>query len=50
MDTATYETRAELLKAVAHPARLMMLDALAEGEKCVCELQELVGSLGEYWQ
>ena len=44
MDTATYEIRAELLKAVAHPARLMMLDALAEGEKCVCELQELVGS------
>ena len=44
MDTATYEIRAELLKAVAHPARLMMVDALAEGEKCVCELQELVGS------
>ena len=44
MDTAIYEIRAELLKAVAHPARLMMVDALAEGEKCVCELQELVGS------
>jgi len=44
MDTATYEIRAELLKAVAHPARLMMVDALAEGEKCVCELRELVGS------
>jgi len=44
MDTAIYEIRAELLKAVAHPARLMMVEALAEGEKCVCELQELVGS------
>ena len=44
MDTARHEIRAELLKAVAHPARLMMVDALAEGEKCVCELQELVGS------
>ena len=44
MDTAAYEIRAELLKAVAHPARLMMVDALAKGEKCVCELQELVGS------
>ena len=44
MDAARYEIRAELLKAVAHPARLMMVDALAEGEKCVCELQELVGS------
>jgi len=44
MDTSKYEIRAELLKAVAHPARLMMVDALAEGEKCVYELQELVGS------
>ncbi len=44
MDAARYEIRAELLKAVAHPARLMMVEALAEGEKCVCELQELVGS------
>ena len=27
---------------MAHPSRLMMIDALAEGEKCVCELQTLV--------
>lgn len=40
----TYEARAEVMKALAHPCRLTMLDALAEGEKCVCELQELVGS------
>ena len=44
MDTATYEIRAEVLRAVAHPARLIMVDALCEGEKCVCELQELAGS------
>jgi len=39
-----YEARADVMKALAHPSRLIMLDALAEGEKCVCELQELVGS------
>jgi len=44
MDLAVYERRAEILKALAHPSRLMMMDALADGERCVCELQELVGS------
>lgn len=43
-DAATYECRAEVMKALAHPSRLIMLDALAEGERCVCDLQELVGS------
>lgn len=41
---STYTSRAEVMKALAHPSRLMMLDALAEGEKCVCELQAVVGS------
>ncbi|HTP24654.1 MAG TPA: metalloregulator ArsR/SmtB family transcription factor [Anaeromyxobacteraceae bacterium] len=39
-----YEARAEVLKAMAHPSRLKMLDALEKGERCVCELQKLVGS------
>ena len=39
-----YEHKAQIIKAMAHPSRLMMIDALAEGEKCVCELQQLVGS------
>ncbi|GEJ57141.1 ArsR/SmtB family transcription factor [Anaeromyxobacter diazotrophicus] len=39
-----YEARAEILKALAHPSRLAIVDALAEGERCVCELQEVVGS------
>lgn len=43
-ELATYESRAEVMKVLAHPARLMIVDALYEGEKCVCELQELVGS------
>lgn len=39
-----YEAKAKIIKALAHPSRLMMVDALADGEKCVCELRELVGS------
>jgi len=40
----TYRLKARIIKALAHPSRLMMVDALAEGEKCVCELQTIVGS------
>lgn len=35
--------RAEIFKALGHPARLAMVVALGKGERCVCELQELVG-------
>jgi ArsR family transcriptional regulator len=34
--------KAEILKALAHPTRLLMVEALAKGERCVCELNELV--------
>ncbi len=44
MDRPDYDRRAAILKAIAHPSRLIIVDALAEGEKCVCDLQELVGS------
>jgi DNA-binding transcriptional ArsR family regulator len=37
-----YEARARVAKALAHPSRLLILDAIADGEKCVCELTELV--------
>jgi DNA-binding transcriptional ArsR family regulator len=36
--------RAEIFKALGHPARLAMVIALGRGELCVCELQQLVGS------
>lgn len=36
--------RARVLKALAHPARLMAVDELAKGERCVCDLQQLIGS------
>ncbi len=40
-----YEMRARILKAMAHPSRLMMVDAMNErGEICVCDLVELIGS------
>ena len=47
MDTLNdphYKRRAEILKAMAHPSRLRMLEGLEAGELCVCELQRLVGS------
>lgn len=44
MDRELYEAKAQIIKAMAHPSRLIMLDALAAGEKCVCDLQEIVGS------
>ncbi len=39
-----YEARAKIAKALSHPARLLMLDALAEAEMCVCDLTALVGA------
>lgn len=36
--------RAKILNAMAHPARLFMMEELAKGERCVCELREMVGS------
>jgi len=40
---ARCETRANVLKALAHPIRLFMLEELAEKSYCVCELTEMVG-------
>ena len=39
-----YAVRARVVKALAHPSRLLMVDALGTGERCVCELTELVGA------
>lgn len=38
-----FEKRATVIKAMAHPSRLLMIDELSRGERCVCELRELVG-------
>jgi DNA-binding transcriptional ArsR family regulator len=39
-----YQQRARIIKALAHPSRLMMVDELSRGERCVCELTDLVGA------
>lgn len=36
------EREAELLKALAHPVRLLLLDALTQSEECVCHLAFLL--------
>lgn len=38
-----YKERAQTMKALAHPTRLFIVDFLADGEKCVCEIVEQVG-------
>lgn len=40
-----YKRRAAVLKALAHPARLLIVDELGEaGERCVCELTDMIGA------
>lgn len=43
-DDIKYEQMAVVMKAMAHPTRLFILDKLHEKEHCVCELQELIGA------
>ncbi len=38
------EAQAKIFKALGHPSRLLMAEALSHGPLCVCELQELVGA------
>jgi ArsR family transcriptional regulator len=40
---ARYKDRAKIIKAMSHPTRLFMVDELSKGERCVCELTEMVG-------
>jgi DNA-binding transcriptional ArsR family regulator len=39
-----FEKQAEIAKAVAHPLRIAVVDFLKDGEKCVCDIAEHVGS------
>ena len=43
-DRALYNARARIIKALAHPTRLFLVDELSRGERCVCELTEMVGA------
>ena len=39
---ARCEGQARIIKAMAHPTRLFIIQELAKGERCVCELTEMV--------
>lgn len=39
-----YEARAKILKAMAHPSRLLVIEELQKQERCVNELTDMVGA------
>jgi len=40
-----YDARVKIVKAMAHPTRMFIVDELARsGERCVCELTEMIGA------
>ena len=41
---ARLAARAEIIKALAHPTRLFIVEELSEAERCVCELTEMIGA------
>lgn len=38
------EARARVLKALAHPTRLFIVEELEKGEQCVCDLTLMIGA------
>jgi DNA-binding transcriptional ArsR family regulator len=39
-----YQARVQIVKAMAHPTRMFIVDELSRsGERCVCELTEMIG-------
>jgi DNA-binding transcriptional ArsR family regulator len=43
MEERTLELKAEVLKALAQPTRLKILECLRGGERCICEIIPAVG-------
>jgi DNA-binding transcriptional ArsR family regulator len=41
---ALFEARAVIVKALAHPTRLLIVSELSKGERCVCELRVEIGA------
>ncbi len=39
-----FEKQAEIAKAIAHPFRIAIINCLKDGEQCVCDIAEYVGS------
>ena len=42
MEEQVIELKAEILKALAQPTRLRILECLRKGEKCICEIVPLI--------
>ena len=40
---AEYTAKARIIKALAHPTRLFIVEELSRGERCVCELTDMIG-------
>jgi DNA-binding transcriptional ArsR family regulator len=38
-----YKNQARIIKALSHPTRLFIVDELSRGERCVCEITDMVG-------
>jgi len=43
VDSASVELRAARFRALGEPTRLQVLEALADGPSCVCELRSSIG-------
>ena len=41
---ARYKTQARIIKALAHPTRLFLVDELSRGERCVNDLTARIGA------
>jgi len=39
-----YKMQAQVISAVAHPIRVAIVDLLKDGEVCVCEIAERIGT------
>lgn len=39
-----YELKTEIIQATAHPIRLAIIEYLADGEQCVCDIVDYVGA------
>lgn len=43
-DKTLYQAKADVLAAAGHPIRLAIIDLLADGERCVCEIAKHVAA------
>jgi len=41
---AKFEARSQIMKALAHPARLLIVDELSRNERCVNDLTAMIGA------